>query len=156
MAKTDSQNIDNCTLLNVHFVLDEMVFWKRHELKVTYISLAKKFVATRGGNWYLLNLFRLHAKLFISFHLVFISLPPMSFYRWGNGSTEGFNFYLGLRASICLFLYYIRSSFVCPSNLSASAALGTVLKKILKPLERILCLMSNATLWPGARLVAGI
>lgn len=42
MAKTDSQNTDNCTLLNVHFVLDEMVFcWKRRELKVTYISLVK-------------------------------------------------------------------------------------------------------------------
>lgn len=42
MAKTDSQNIDNYTLLNVHFVLDKMVFsWKRHELKVMFISLVK-------------------------------------------------------------------------------------------------------------------
>lgn len=42
MAKTDSQNIDNCTLLNVHSVLDEMVFcWERHKLKVTYISFVK-------------------------------------------------------------------------------------------------------------------
>lgn len=41
MTKTDSQNIDNSTLLNVHFVLDEVVSWKRHELKVTYISLVK-------------------------------------------------------------------------------------------------------------------
>lgn len=42
MTKTDSQNIDHRTLLNVHFVLDEVVFsGKRHEQKVTYISLVK-------------------------------------------------------------------------------------------------------------------
>ena len=44
MAKTDSQNIDNCALLNAHFVLDEMVFsWKRQELKVMSVSLVKIF-----------------------------------------------------------------------------------------------------------------
>lgn len=48
VAKTDSQNIDNCTLLNVHFVLDEVVFsWKRHELKD---QLGKKSVVIRAGN----------------------------------------------------------------------------------------------------------
>lgn len=33
MTKTDSQNIDNSTLLNVHFVLDEVVFWKKARAK---------------------------------------------------------------------------------------------------------------------------
>lgn len=51
MTKTDSQNIDNCILLNVHFVLDEVTFsWGRHELEVTSIQHGKKFIATRGGN----------------------------------------------------------------------------------------------------------
>lgn len=50
MAKTDSQNVDNRTLLNVHFVLDEMVFcWKRHELKVMYISLVKNLWLQKEG-----------------------------------------------------------------------------------------------------------
>ena len=42
-TKTDSQNIDNCTMSNVHFVLEEVLFsQKRHELKVTFIIFIKK------------------------------------------------------------------------------------------------------------------
>ena len=43
VTKTDSQNRDSSTLLNVHFVLDELVFTcKRHALKVTYRNLVKR------------------------------------------------------------------------------------------------------------------
>ena len=42
-TKTDSQNIDNCTMSSVHFVLEEVLFsQKRHELKVTFIIFIKK------------------------------------------------------------------------------------------------------------------
>lgn len=50
MTKTDSQTIDNSTLSNVHFVLDEVVFRKRRELKVAHISLVKQVMAARGGD----------------------------------------------------------------------------------------------------------
>lgn len=49
MTKTDSQNIDNSTLLNVHFVLDEVVLWKTCAKSNIY-QLGKNFLATIGGN----------------------------------------------------------------------------------------------------------